>query len=272
MRFKSVTILAGAAILALAPATTAASERASKPSPTVTRAIPQLPLKSAAQAGTYVGTLGAPAQTFVAIVVRGARAAIYVCDGRRSDGFGARVHSGRIDVRSRRGTRLTGTISQDGFSGTATALGRSGRLIAIPARNGAGIYAGRDTRLRGRYVYRWIRIGDSLRGVSDDGSGSFKQGAAISEPGFTGTSAGTTTGTGGGSTAQPLSDLTCAELGSAFFNLALDRAKISSKARKSQWDTARLSLIEKQQQAIADEAGSRNPPCQLLSAPADTAP
>ena len=272
MRCKSVIILAGAAILALAPTATAASERASKPSSTIVRAIPQLPFRSAAQAGTYVGTLGAQAQTFVAIVVRGGRAAIYVCNGRRSDWFGATVRSGRIDVRSRRGTRLTGTIRPEGFSGTAAALGRSGRLLAIPARNGAGVYAGRDTRLRGRYVYRWIRIGDSVRGVSDDGSGSFKQGAAISEPGFTGTSAGTTTDTGGGSTAQPLSDLTCDELGSAFFNLAVDRAKITSKARKSAWDTARLSLIEKQQQAIANEAGSRNPPCQLLSAPADTAP
>ena len=124
-----------------------------------------------------------------------------------------------------------------------------------------GLYLGRDTRLKGGYKYRWIRIGDSVRGLSEDGGGSIKEGVAITEPTFTGTtSTGTsgTTGTGSGIVALGYGDYTCGELQTEYTRLAGELAKLDKQV-PTKWNLARKSLIGKSMFEIVFSAQTRNP-------------
>jgi hypothetical protein len=202
-----------------------------------------------------VGTAGPKRDLFVAFVVRKRTLVVYLCDGKKiSEWFGGTLSGGRFDLLTKKRTRITGRVTRKGVRGSLK-LARQ-RKVSYGARRAtglSGLYIGRDTRVRGKYTYRWIVFADSLRGSSEDGGGQLTQEAAISEPGLT-------TSTGESAPAEepaPEPQLTCDEIRAERDRLATQRNNLQAKSKKTKWDEARIALLQSQIDDLAEELFGR---------------
>ena len=148
------------------PTTTAAAQPLTEriPSPFVDGAA-QLP-------GTYVGAI-ADTDAFVAVVVDGADATAFVCDG--GDVWSwltGTVDDGRLALSGSNGTSLDGTITGGTVTGQFSGLGLSGNAFeAATAGDGEGVFR-TVTELDGeQYTLGWIVTTDGVRGNMRNGAG-----------------------------------------------------------------------------------------------------
>ncbi len=194
--FRASTI--GVALVALACATGcgaggAGSDvklvAASRPDTALVAAVPE-PFDPAARqaSNTFVGKIGRAGWAYVAVVTRGRRALVYLCDGRASEWFGASVRGGRLFVRSFNGTVVDARVQAGAVRGTVQPRGQSaGAFVAArPSGPGIGLFQGPDPAVP-RHIRRWIVLADGVRGVSDpppadvvSGSGTATKGTTTS--------------------------------------------------------------------------------------------
>ncbi len=156
-----------------APATTVApSSTPSSPAPSATPTPSPTATPTRAVTVVYAGRT-ANRRATLAIAVYGARAAAYLCDGRRVEAWLTGTQTaGRLALRSRSGSTLTGTVKPGGtVTGTVTAGGQAYTFTIGVASPPAGLYRAR-TRIRGTVVtIGWIVLPDGRQvGVSNDGT------------------------------------------------------------------------------------------------------
>lgn len=162
---------------------------ASRPDAALAAAVPG-PFDAAARQApnTFVGKIGRAGWAYVAVVTRGDRAVVYLCDGRASEWFGATTRGGRLLVRSVNGTVLDARVHATRVVGTVQPRGQvAGAFVAVrPTNPGIGLFQGPDPAVP-RHVRRWIVLADGVRGVSDppladvvSGSGTATRGTATS--------------------------------------------------------------------------------------------
>ncbi len=136
---------------------------------TITAGVPDAFDAKAHQApNTFVGKIGPSGWAYVAVVVGGDHAVVYLCDGRVGEWFGAPIHAGRIRVRDRVGTVVDALVRGNTVSGTVRPPGQpAGRFTAARATApGIGLFKGADQSGSG-HIRRWIVLADGIRGVSD---------------------------------------------------------------------------------------------------------
>ena len=145
---------------------------------------------------TFVGKIGPSGWAYVAVVVAGDQAVVYLCDGQVGEWFGAPVRGGRIRVRDRVGTVVDAVVHQDNVSGTVRPPRQpaGGFTAARPSAPGIGLFNGPDLSGSG-HVRRWIVLPDGIRGVSDPPAADVVAGAgsATRQPAPATTTATTTT-------------------------------------------------------------------------------
>ena len=162
---------------------------ASRPDTALVAAVPQPFDPGARQApNTFVGKIGRAGWAYVAVVTRGERALVYLCDGRASEWFGASIRGGRLLVRSFNGTVVDARVQDGQVRGTVQPRGQgAGAFVAVrPSGPGIGLFQGRDPAVP-RHIRRWIVLADGVRGVSDppladvvSGSGTATKGTTTS--------------------------------------------------------------------------------------------
>jgi hypothetical protein len=255
-----------AALLVLASPAAARPVPAGKPPARIVAQIPSLPFIAGNQApGTFVATVGDDRQLFAALIVQRGRLAVYLCDGKRvSEWFGGRVSGGRFDLRTKKRTRITGQLSGATITGGVTLRGQ-GTLpyVARRAVGEEGLFLGKDTRFRGKYKYRWIRIGDSVRGSSTGDAGGVKGSVAVTEPVLPPTTSpsgpGSGTGGGGGGTGtEPVPVLSCDEIFSEMSRLNRALSDIRKKTKQTLWDASRIALILEQLAKLGSQFFNQN--------------
>ena len=155
---------------------------------------------------TFVGKIGPAGWAYVAVVTRGRRALIYLCDGRASEWFGASIRGGRLLVRSFNGTVVDARVQAGHVRGTVQPRGQSaGAFLAVrPSGPGIGLFQGPDPAVP-RHIRRWIVLADGVRGVSDPPLADVVSGSGTATKGTTTSTAAptTTTSTAPPTTTQP---------------------------------------------------------------------
>ena len=145
---------------------------------------------------TFVGKIGPSGWAYVAVVVAGDQAVVYLCDGQVGEWFGAPVRGGRIRVRDRVGTVVDAVVHRDNVSGAVRPPHQAagGFTAARPSASGIGLFNGPDLSGSG-HVRRWIVLPDGIRGVSDPPAADVVAGAgsATRQPAPASTTATATT-------------------------------------------------------------------------------
>jgi hypothetical protein len=250
----ATALAALAALLVLASPAAARPVAAGKPPARIVAQIPSLPFVAGNQApGTFVATAGADRELFVALIVQRGRLAVYLCDGNRvSEWFGGRLSEGRFDLRTKKRTRIVGQIGEGAITGSVTLAGKEALPYAARrAQAEEGLFLGRDTRFRGAYKYRWIRIGDSVRGSSAEDAGGIKGSVAVTQPALPPTTTPTGPGSGGGgggggTGTQPVPTLSCEEIFNEMSRINFELSQVRKKVKQTLWDASRIALMLEQ--------------------------
>jgi hypothetical protein len=146
------------------PATTAPV-----PTKAPTTPVPPVPRIASVYAGRTAGHYAT-----LAIAVAGGRAAAYLCDGHRVEAwFTGTVRGGRLQLASRQGARLTGTLDarRTSVTGIVTVGGRKVSYRITKAVAPAGLYRARARVRNAVTTIGWIVFGNGAQvGIAQDGT------------------------------------------------------------------------------------------------------
>ncbi|MEV5961457.1 hypothetical protein AB0L70_06805 [Kribbella sp. NPDC051952] len=168
---------AGAAPSATQPAETSKTPPETVPVPTpeptapeTTAPEPTEPPKPTATAqlnAVYAGRT-ANREATVAVAVKGAKAAAYICDGQSLEAWLTGTYTaGQLNLRSKTGERITATLSKNAVTGTLTLSGKTLRFTIAQAGPPAGLYRAKNSKS----TIGWIVLPDGSQvGIDNDGS------------------------------------------------------------------------------------------------------